>query len=472
LIHLSFSIVMAEMKQGDQAEANESKFGARTKEFLSAYGVKLFVAVFAIACAIAIGWFLVASEEPSPRETALGAILLTLFSTAASFAITKVYAELGYGQTLRDHGVQIARNIILLKSQILKLTSWTMEKRAQTSAGGSPADSTLEHIEETLEGFVGMTDVALNGITQVIGDAWKQYQTIMEQMDKLRREESTEINSIKQEYTRSGITTEAMTRLQEKLAAVAQETEKRLSHLATRSPLPIFTQSAKRTFTAECPYCSGSNQFEISDRPGETRKIVCDTCSGRFNAHLRKDGQVLVRSDPLYLAANVTDSFEHNVRQFLVTTSAWIDPERLPALLEIALKADATIVAGGTGERSPHNLLQTMLHMQAELAAASIPNVMVRSFYNLLYRGRAFDFGPDRVPGMRNPYVSNLNEQTLLRAYLQAILFKIRKNFDGTAVALPRIARLILPATWSNAVDLVVDVFQRLPPTQNPVDAA
>ncbi|MEK7753184.1 MAG: hypothetical protein AAB654_14770 [Acidobacteriota bacterium] len=119
----------------------------------------------------------------------------------ASLIVTKIYAEQGHGQSLRDHGVQIAGGIIVLKRQIESLADWIAAKRNQTKSGPQVpevTDAALEHIELTLSGFRGMTDAALGGIAGVIGDALAQYEPVMGQVSRIRLDAVHQTREIEQ----------------------------------------------------------------------------------------------------------------------------------------------------------------------------------------------------------------------------------------------------------------------------------
>ena len=430
------------------------------KSFFSQNGLKLIVATVAILCAAGMGWLLVASKQPTPQETALGAILLTVFSTAASYLVTKVYAEVAYSQTLRDHGVQIARSIILLQNQVEHLGTWVSEKREVMHADPHrvSADATLEHVEQTLGSFQGMTDVALNGITQVIGDAWAQYQTIMDKMAKLRREESKEITTIQQEFKATGTNSAKAAELKVKLERVAHETEKRISELVKNSPLPIF-QAAKRTFSAECPHCSEPNLFEISDRPGETKKIVCHSCRHRFNAHLSGDHQVLVRPDPL-APPPVIGSFKDEVEELLRRTEAFVAPEQLNRVIEITLAADREIT--DPADRTPHGLLTAVLRRDDDFLESGISKMTARRLHKLLYLGRAFTFAGNGVAGSRRPYVPDLTYDVIRSAYLRGCLGRIATNFEIHASTIPDLSQLLLPPETPDGERVIAENLQEI----------
>jgi len=169
--------------------------------FLKTYSLNITLAVLMVALGAWMAFLIATSDGKSPREGAYQAIVLTIASVIASLIVTKIYAEQGHGQSLRDHGVQIAGGIIVLKRQIEALADWVAAKRNQLQAGlqiPEVTDAVLEHIEQTLSGFRGMTDAALGGIAGVIGDALAQYESVMEQVSRVRLDALHQTREIEQ----------------------------------------------------------------------------------------------------------------------------------------------------------------------------------------------------------------------------------------------------------------------------------
>ena len=138
----------------------------------------------------AMAYLIATAQAQRPRENGLEEFLLASASFVASFLVTKIYAQETYSQTLRDHGVQIASGIMVLKRQIERLTDWVSGKRSLLSRDANQAntatDACLEHVQESLEGFLGLTDAALGGIAGVIGAALAEYETVMQQISRIR----------------------------------------------------------------------------------------------------------------------------------------------------------------------------------------------------------------------------------------------------------------------------------------------
>ena len=247
----------------------------------------LTLAIVSILMLVAIAMcFLLATTQPTPRESALETLILTVFSFTASYLVSKIFAEMSYSQTLRDNGVQIASGIIVLKRQIENLSEWTGQKRIAFKRD-EPVEAAFEHVQNTLNMFRDMNNAALGGIAGVIGDALAQYETVMMQVSKIRGnalEQTTEIEKKMQLVDSSQVPA-----LQSKIQEINETSEKRIEELSRQTVLPIPAAPARRKFRDKCPYCGGVNEFEMVDKPGQTRTLLCSRCGGRFNAHIGLD---------------------------------------------------------------------------------------------------------------------------------------------------------------------------------------
>ena len=214
--------------------------------------------------------------------------LLTIASVIASLIVTKIYAEQGYSQNLRDHGVQIAGGIIVLKRQIEVLSEWVVSKRNQVRAGAhipEVTDAVLQHIEQTLSGFRGMTDAALGGIAGVIGDALAQYESVMEQVSRIRLDALHQTREIEQKL-QTAVSPAEIGALQTQIQEIALKTERDIAQLAPKSAIPIPEQTKRlaeevpllRPFSCPCPACSKDNSVQMPNRAGETRTMNCACC--------------------------------------------------------------------------------------------------------------------------------------------------------------------------------------------------
>jgi hypothetical protein len=268
----------------------------KDKTFWGKNWLTLVIVTILMIVAIAMCFLLATTQPtPTPRETALETLILTVFTFAASYLVSKIFAEMSYSQTLRDNGVQIASGIIVLKRQIEKLSEWTGKKRISFKKDGQ-VDASLEHVQCTLDMFRDMNNAALGGIAGVIGDALAQYENVMMQVSAIRGdalERTTEIEKKIQIADSSQVPA-----LQNEIEEIQEKSEKRILELSRQTLLPIPSAPTKRKFSDKCPYCSGLNEFEMFDRPGETRSVLCRNCGGRFNAHVALGQRVFTRARP------------------------------------------------------------------------------------------------------------------------------------------------------------------------------
>ena len=152
---------------------NRKSAPERKKSFLVENWLRLLLTLVLLLVVVCVGYLMTLPKQ-TRLEAALEAVILTAASIAASFLGTKVYAEAGYSQSLRDHGVQIASIIMILKRQIEEHAAWVNEKRLANASQlerHTDTEGVLEHVEKTLQSFRDMTEAALGGIAGVIGDA-------------------------------------------------------------------------------------------------------------------------------------------------------------------------------------------------------------------------------------------------------------------------------------------------------------
>lgn len=258
----------------------------------------LTIAIVTILMVVAIAMcFLLSADHPTPRETALESLILAVFSFTASYLVSKILAEINYNQTLRDNGVQIASGIIVLKRQIGNLSDWTARKKIEFKKD-EQVTAALDHVQCTLNMFRDLNDAALGGVAGVIGDALAQYETVMKQVSKIRGDVSEETAEIEKEMQMADPS--QFKKLETKIQNINESSEKLISQLSRQTPLPIPSGPIKKKFDERCPYCSGPNYFEMIDRPGETRTILCKNCGGRFNAHIAAGLGMFIRKNPKF----------------------------------------------------------------------------------------------------------------------------------------------------------------------------
>ena len=191
---------------------------------------------------VASGWCMVwagnllSLEKQTAREIGLATFILAVASGFLSVVTTKMYAKIGFDETLRDHGVQIAKAIRVLQVEMTVLQNWVFQKRVWLK--GSPkaadfVDPALEHIEQTLRICQNMTGTALGGITGVIGDAVAQYESLMAEMSRVRLETSRETAELEEEIE-SASSPEDLEQLQDRLREITEQGQEKISKLVQR----------------------------------------------------------------------------------------------------------------------------------------------------------------------------------------------------------------------------------------------
>lgn len=428
------------------------------KEFLQQNWLTLSLTAILALVIVAILYLIARSEPQTRREATLEALVLTGLSILVSVLATKVYAELNYSRSLRDHGVQIASGIMVLKRQVEALSDWVVGKRSgpgKSSASPEVVDATLDHVEQTLGGFRAQIDAALGGISGVIGGALEEYEAVREKIGRIRIEAGEETTKIREEI-KTAASSEEVSRLQAQMQEIAFQTEKRISQLALKSAFPIPEAPRERPFRANCPYCGKENSFEMTDRLGETRSATCQECGHVFNAHVAAGHQVITRQLPLGQIRALATPLQEKARAILMKAQAWVTPEQVAALVPLVVGRDSSMKQPGQ-IRSPFEL-QAALFLEADkLAQAGTGRIAVRRFLKMVYNGRGFQFALGARPSFRTPYINNLEERGLLGAYVGACLWRLAPALPMTVEDSPTLASLLLGD--KGGVDLVREVI-------------
>jgi hypothetical protein len=442
--------------------------------FLKAYSLNIFLVLVMVGLSIWMSVLIATSDGKSPKEGAYQAMVLTIASVIASLIVTKIYAEQGHGQNLRDHGVQIAGGIIVLKRQIEVLADWVVSKRSQTKAGAQAPevmDAVLEHIEQTLSGFRGMTDAALGGIAGVIGDALAQYESVMEQISRIRLAALHQTREIEQKIQSAASSTEVAA-LQTQIQEIALRTERDIAQLARKSAIPIPEQPKRLTeevplakaFSCACPSCSRENSVQMPNRPGETRIVSCVHCGTAFNVHVIAGGRVTVRRPGQASAVpagktTLQGMATHRLRK----TQAYVDPGELAVVVKQVLSADATL---RTGQNRPSPFdLQRVLFLS--IGSGELPDVKratVRIVFKLLFQGRAFKFAPGSPVSFSTVFINTLEEKRLYEDFARSCLYRLRGEIELRADLAEELAQVILPEQLADRRAILERALAAVPP--------
>ena len=404
----------------------------------------------AIMAAIVIGMgYLLSTPDQTKREILLEQSIATIMAVGASFLITKIYAEKSSTQNLRDNGVQIASGIMVLRRHIEGLSEWVSAKRtSKDCAGAAPV---LEHVEQTLLGFLDMTNVALNGIGGVIGDALAQYESVMDSIGKIRTKEQAETFELAERMEQAVSSAEAA-KIQLQMQEIAEKADQKISELAHQAGLLIPPEiPQKRYFTGSCPYCGEENQFGMMDMPGQTVPVTCRVCSERFNAHVAAGHRAFTRPIPPELRrpnllkdrkpVSAELNFSEKCRVVLDRQQAWVGSQRLRDLVNMVLSEDRKLRKTLTLSRSPAQIQKQLLE-QGDSMADQVGRKYVRIFMKLLMNGRAFQFSSR--PTFYSTFSNELTEETLLKAYVSASIYRIGSGVEISDGAVPELTRLLL----------------------------
>lgn len=446
-------------------------------------------AVFFVLVAIGVwAFYLVSSDKKTSLEADLLALILTSVSIAASWLASKVYAEVSASQSLRDYGVQIARGVIVLQSEIKLLSSWVARKRVTFSENQSPEslDAAFDHVQETLTTFRFQTDAALSGIAGVIGDALSQYDSVMDEIRKTREKAAAEADQIEKHMRGASDSSprsespaqhpgaspatsqENANDLAARLDELAKQTEEKIAALSRRSSLPIFEESPDRHYEVACPACSTINSGEMPDRAGETKAIRCTQCQSRFNIHSTTGRQLLVR---LISVGSLHNSTPPPVQPMSISASSasadlvaaaisdWpflVPSDQLKTLIASALKLQSAAVDAGM--KLSQTELRDRLFADTEVSGAGISRKRVRGFVQALFYGRLFLYDPNVTISPTSPFENVFSEGQVISAYVRACAHHVGKQVSIDVAPIHLVNLLLSSAGYSDAeLRLAVD---------------
>jgi hypothetical protein len=389
---------------------------------------------------------LMSRETPTRTEATLLNFLLFIFSVSASWIFSKIYSETTASENLRDYGVQVARGVMVLQSQIVNLNRWISTKRQElpTDLATGVTSAQFEHIEETLRGFQAQSDATLRGIASVIGGAFKQYEETLSQINQIRKEEAEEKGKIIREVSQLHVgydrdsemsvsDIEGYDAVVQKIADLEHRTNQRIEELAKTTSLPIDIQRPERRIDVRCPVCGNINQTSISSDPGYTRKISCYSCRSDFNVHIDSAGNSFVR---LIATRAPVEKLMHSA-QF---DSAFVElPDVAYSVRSIKKRVSALDFVKLTKRltkmiESPDSPQQTINEINKRLSVDSgdglaVAGKKVSEYLQILFWGRFFIFLEQ--PGFNS---SVANEQATYFEVTKAFFKGVGYNFAKTGL--------------------------------------
>jgi hypothetical protein len=370
-------------------------------------------------------------KSPTPVENGLTTFILTAASSVISYLISKMFAEKGFDQVMRDHGVQIARGLMELKNQIGNLSDWVGTKRAflvQNGSSSEAIDYSLEHVELTLQGFRGLADNAVGGIAGVIGDAYSQYEDFIDEVGNIRSEAQVKTSQLERSME-TAVSPIDFQKIQEQINDIATQTERKITQLAKTVSLPIPLTPIKRLFSIKCPNCSHISSLEMIDRAGETKPMLCNKCGKRFNAHLSATGEIFTGA--LYpgspsLAAKVSgewaneNNIQAEVKMILQRMQAFADPGMIDEIARFTVKHDQELKRLG-GVCTPLDLQVKVLTDPAK----TFTGVAARAFFKMVFLGNGFVFADENNRIFKSPYSNILTEAGLFAAFARGTVNRL-----------------------------------------------
>lgn len=393
---------------------------SQIREFLKDQWLRL-AFFLATVVGLIVVWSLMSKEDLTPFESQVFNFLLFMFSVAASWVFSKIYSEQGASKSLRDYSVQVARGVMVLKSQLEVLTYWVEEKR--TAVRDPVTDAHLEHVEETLKGFRAQADATLRGIAGVMGDALKQYQDTMDEINNTRTEATKEAAKLQAAMTAPNAGEFNKAELTAQLQALELRTTQKIEALSQRSSLPISIPQAQKIVTVDCPACHHANEIAIADGSGQTRSAKCPRCDARFNVHSSGTGEYFTRLIGVPLTST---GVGEPATIYVAGTTA---PEPVPGLMAVAgvrmtkpsFTSIAHAIAAIVGASQDRHIQCSIADVQAQLINMRpqlATGLSVRQLMKMLFWSRLFQFtGP---PSFKSPIANRVTPEEVAMAFCRS----------------------------------------------------
>jgi hypothetical protein len=297
-----------------------------------------------------------------------------------------------------------------------------------------------------------MTDAALGGIAGVIGDALAQYESVMEQVSRIRLDALHQTREIEQKIE-TAVSPAEIGALQSQIQEIALKTERDIAQLARKSAIPI-PEPTKRLveevplagpFSCSCPACSRDNSVQMPNRAGETRAMNCAYCGALYNVHVLSGGRVIARL-PGQVRAIPTGktAFQRAVVYRLRATQAYVDPGELPIVLGRLLVEDSAL-RSAQNQPSPRRLQEVLFGALDSGGLKGVTRKAVRTVFKLLFGGRAFHFPPGSPASFSTPFVNSLKENDLYQVLAQSCLVRLRGEIELRPDTAEELAQVILP---------------------------
>jgi uncharacterized protein YukE len=411
---------------------------------------------FFVACVVGLGivWNLMSKPSLTAFENQLFQFLLFACSVAASWVFSKMYSEHGTSKSLRDYSVQVARGVMVLQSQIDDLMVWISDKRL--AVNDELFDSRLEHVDQILRGFKAQTDATLRGVAGVMGDAFKQYQDTIKQINQTRVEATKEAADIQANVNGSSdkyLANDINLRLQE----LELRTSQKIETLLQKSTLPI--PISQKVITIPCPNCKENQETLIGDGGGQTKSLKCSACTSRYNVHSSGAGKYFTRlifastqSEEIQLKNMTTQPL---IPYVMVAIGQTYSREVFIALSHALIKHIAerkTTLA----DTSPKALIQKI---SQEVPEVSI--TLIRKFMQMLFWGKLFQF--DGVASQNVPVVNIFTLDDVIVCFCRAAGRSLRLVVGHPIEltdAIEQISRYFAPAlSGNNLVTTLVSEF-------------
>lgn len=367
--------------------------------------IQVIVLLLSVAAIFFCFYFLL-NKTPTPAETNMLAVFLTLLSLLVSWIVTNIYSKNSADEIVRNNAVQIGNAVNSVKSQLATLRFWTSATRTRQNVVADPLlDSLFDHVDQTLAAIDCQIDTTLKGIGGSIGDSDRQYGQLLGQISNLVSE-----RQITQTQSQTAPTNEAYDVLQARLLQLDDQ----IATLSGRiDPGPTAEPQLVKELI-DCPNCGVKQNQHIAANPGQTRVAYCTSCATAFNLHT--DGQrIMVR--PILNAAQAIKA-----RDSLSPPGFDFAPEEFRQISDVLLSV----------YRPDEFTLTSLVDEVGGALSQTLTKTRVRRFIQMLYWARLFAYLPSDT-NQPPVFVNSIDREGVATAFCKSAGFRV-------AAVLPNLA--------------------------------
>jgi len=258
--------------------------------------------VLGLLLVIAICLWKITSGPSTQTEALLLSVVLTLCSVAASWVLSRFYADYSHSKNLRFFALKAAEKVTNLSDELVRLSGF-LQQELESDGYESPKEELLAkdgkiesaiHIINTLK---SVNDRSLSDWQGVIGDEITAQREAQEEREETLREllqrlESLPVASPPAEH--SEVDEGTTDTLRNELDSIRKEVRVLAAQVSGIPFRATKKAIARQRLTNTCPACRNSITYRQRPRQDSVKAVTCSNCGTKLYSQYR-DGDFVVR---------------------------------------------------------------------------------------------------------------------------------------------------------------------------------